>query len=426
MTPETEKTLLIQYAGGANVRTLATNFGVSIQTVYNVLERQGKGTLQRKGTAIKEMIRARRAGATVEEIAKRLDVSISTVTRVMRTKRIQGEGIPTKRGRPPVAKIPHALASRRAVPIKIDLAQVDEVYAAIYKTPFPYPEPLSQEAFTQEVTRLKTARLFVDDNDTIRPWTHVGARACASFFPNRYAASKKNTPSAVYGWRDEKLMRKAITFQLRHGDPVTPKRVLRAMTLLCRTPTVFRPAIARFICEKYCPPGGVVWDPCSGYGGRLLGAHAAGVHYIGTDVEIETISGNRRLAEALGASHDLFVTPAEDFSPPPVDLVFTSPPYFDCERYSQAEEQSWKKYRDLGSWIDGFMRPVMTRARAALRSGYLILNVADFRERKQIIPIVDRTISAAIDSGFAHVQTLQMPLASINRRAPIEPILIFR
>jgi len=36
---------------------------------------------------------------------------------------------------------------------------------------------------------------------------------------------------------------------------------------------------------------GTVWDPSMGYGGRLLGAIAAGVNYIGTDPCIPTYEG---------------------------------------------------------------------------------------------------------------------------------------
>ncbi len=223
-------------------------------------------------------------------------------------------------------------------------------------------------------------------------------------------------------------MKEAIRLQIRYGDPVTPPRIMRALTLLCRTPTIFRPAVARFVYERYCSPGDLVWDPCSGFGGRLLGAHAARVCYIGTDADEETAEGNSRLAQRLEARATVTAICAENFEPPRVKLVFTSPPYFDRERYSSSRNQSWRRHgTTLDVWIAGFLRPVIERAQHALvDGGHLVLNVADLRHKGVVTPIVQRTIETALSVGFAHAETLQMPLAAVNRKAPVEPVLVFR
>jgi hypothetical protein len=252
---------------------------------------------------------------------------------------------------------------------------------------------------------------------------------CYPHFPNRYAAKSGKSLSAVEAWGNKSELRRAIRLQITYGDPTTPHRVLRAITLRCRTPTVFRPAIAKFIYERYARPDEVVWDPCSGYGGRLLGAAAAGVRYIGTDVDVETVNGNLRLAESAGLSNATVIQcPAEDFIPPSnVSLVFTSPPYFDRERYSNASNQSWKRYNTIDRWVAGFLAPVIARAKQCLRvGGHLVLNVADIRTRDITLPVVAETIRVAVSIGFQHAELLQMPIAGINRKNPTEPILVFR
>jgi DNA modification methylase len=198
-----------------------------------------------------------------------------------------------------------------------------------------------------------------------------------------------------------------------------------------RTPSVFRPTVARYIYETYCPPGGTVWDPCSGYGGRVLGAVAAGIRYIGTDVEAETVEGNQRLASLLGAGGQvtLHQQAAEGFDPGPVDLVFTSPPYFDRERYSTASEQSWRKHSGgIDAWVQGFLRPVIEHAHQFLPAGrHLVLNVADLRQGRKVLPLVDLTVTTAVGAGFTLETTLEMPLAVVNRKAgAFEPVLVFR
>jgi len=306
-------------------------------------------------------------------------------------------------------------------------SSVDNVYALLRDVPFPLRPLPTPEKITRVVARLRALKMEIVD-ELIVPWSSVGSEICTPFFPNRFQATFKGEMSAYQAWRDEILMKKAIAFQLRRGDPVTPVGVLRALSLICRTPNVFRAQIARFVYERFCPMGGRVWDACAGFGGRALGAHAAGVRYVGTDVDAETVEGNRRLIEQLGARGEVFACPAEIFDPPEVDLVFTSPPYFDRERYSHNENQSWKKYgRDLDAWVAGFLCPMIQNARRALRAGgHLVLNVADLRERGTVIPIVDRTVAAALGAGFIHVRTLWMPLAAIKKTLPSEPLLVFR
>lgn len=372
--------------------------------------------------------KAIRKGFTIDQIAKQLNVSASTIDRTVRRIKRKNTELKLIRGRPTkkrtiVAKYPICKSTI------IDIGYVNKVCDFLLKEPFPFPQ-FDNVLFEKDIRRLIRINMRLHKNE-IQPWVHYGARACLSFFPNRYSATYKSETSALVGWRDPNIIARAVNFQLAHGDPVTPDRVLRAVTLLCRTPTIFKPSIAKFIYERFASPGDTVWDPCAGYGGRLLGAHVAGVNYIGTDVEEETVEGNRQLNEALGARHEVVLSPAESFDPPKVDLVFTSPPYFDCERYSQNGKQSYKQHgASFEGWIDGFLRPVIRRAKAALGGGgqgFLILNVADIRnKRSAVVPIIDRTITTALEIGFRHVVTLQMPLAAINRNRPSEPVLIFQ
>jgi len=300
---------------------------------------------------------------------------------------------------------------------------IDDVLGALRKGPFPYPEQITDP-----------------ERDAI--WKHLrglspdlslataGLKLCYSFFPNRYHARYQGRSSAYEAWFEDKPLRAAIRWQFRVGDPVTPSRVLRAVTANARTPTIFRPAVAKALYQRYCPAGGVVWDPCAGFGGRLVGALAAGVgKYIGTDVAPETVEGNRKLAVWMGASGlvEIHQEDAAKFQPPEVDMVFTSPPYFRQEQYAGGD-QSWAAYTDFESWVAGFLRPVVKTSWGVLKpGGCLILNVADVREGSGTIPLVERTRQVALGGGFTLETELQMPISPLGRRATSgEPILVFR
>jgi len=170
-----------------------------------------------------------------------------------------------------------------------------------------------------------------------------------------------------------------------------------------------------------------VWDPCSGYGGRLLGAHVAGVRYVATDVEPETVAGNQALADRLAfKSAEIHECPAEQFDPGFVDLVFTSPPYFDREQYSDRGSQSWVAHGSgFDGWVEGFLRPVF--ATAYRRAPVMVINVADIRSGGRLIPLVDRTIQTALEEGYTFRERVWMPLARLNRspEKAREPLLVF-
>lgn len=370
-------------------------------------------------------------GLSVDQIAKTFHVGTSTVNRRLSL------AATLKRTSGP-RKVKYDLKHASLVLGRYDVNQfptltsteqeqwVDEVLAVLRASPFPYGGDLSLDKVESEFRALCQASMVLV-GDSIDPIRRVGISLCSPHFPNRYAARSRGTRSAYEAWHQDKALKGAIRFQFKVGDPVTPHRVLKALTMQCRTPSIFRPTVAKYIYDNYCPKGGATWDPCAGYGGRMLGALAAGVRYIGTDVEPETVEGNKLLANLVGMHAEIHLCPAEDFDPPFVDLVFTSPPYFNRELYSHGVSQSWVKYSEFDLWIEGFLRVLIRKAKHSLNpNGHLVLNVADIKDRGVAVPMVERTIEVAVQEGFTLLERLKMPLPKLNRVDPHEPILVFK
>jgi hypothetical protein len=369
-------------------------------------------------------------GASTEEIASLYGVGTSTVKR-----RLRAAGTTIRRSGPQALGYTIEAASsllgkyRSEEWLTLSPDQQDkwvgEIMRMLRDTPFPVPVSFEGGDAKVSCEKVRDADMRAQ-GDLITPIRTVGIACCGSFFPNRYKARSRGKPPALESWYRDKDLERAIRFQLDHGGSVEPKRVLRAITMQCRTPTVFRPTVARFLYDRYLPSGGSVWDPCSGYGGRLMGAAAArGIRYVGTDVDQETVGGNLHLAEAIGyEACELACASAEDFEPPDVDLVFTSPPYYDRELYSQDKGQSWVRYGDgFKSWVEGFLRPVIRTSRCA---GYLLFNVSDIRgDDGGVVPLVETTTRVAQEEGWSLQETLRMPLRSLNRKNLTEPVLVF-
>ena len=61
-------------------------------------------------------------------------------------------------------------------------------------------------------------------------------------------------------------------------------------------------------------------------------------------------------------------------------MVFTSPPYFNREQYSQDENQSFKAYSEYDDWRDNFLEPTLTTAYNYLKEDrYILWNIADIK-----------------------------------------------
>jgi 16S rRNA G966 N2-methylase RsmD len=172
------------------------------------------------------------------------------------------------------------------------------------------------------------------------------------------------------------------------------------MKLAPETPN-FSNSGAMEIYKRFCPPGGTVLDPSAGWGDRLCGAAASGVvgEYIGIDPNetlyqgysniVDNHAGNMRVRILSMGSQEL---PYE--SEKSVDLVFTSPPYRDLEKYSNAATQSSNLFATSESWLNRFMYETLERTYYRLKPNrYYMLHIRDTRSDMLVSPIHEKLLS---------------------------------
>ena len=209
----------------------------------------------------------------------------------------------------------------------------------------------------------------------------------------------------------------------------------------------FPPATAKYLYERYTKDIGEdrtikIYDPSSGWGGRILGAMSCrddrSIHYIGTDpnpdnffsdgtsrysnvadfYNTKTYRGNSFFSETntyeiyqLGSE---VIRENEDFRKHKgsIDVVFTSPPYFNREAYSEDENQSYKKYgSSYASWRDGFLVPTLETCCEWLRpGGYLLWNIADILIKGDYLPLEKDSVDIIENNGLIFIDKLKMAL----------------
>lgn len=255
-----------------------------------------------------------------------------------------------------------------------------------------------------------------------------GSKLCTFHFPYRFDARYEDLPSLRQAWYDPKWIRRAVRFQKRVGDPLLPMNVHRALRAVLRTPTNFRPALAKAVVETFSKPGDLVLDPCAGYGGRVAGTLASGRRYVGVDPHPEAEKAYQEIRGLIGdfVFHNAPFETA-DLGSLQADLVFTSPPYFSKERYSDATSQSWVSYPTWVGWLKGFLEIFVQKSWAHLKpEGYFLVNTKNIRIGRTFYPIADQLAEVAALTGFLKEDEIPLQLGRLGKTSSVEPLFVFR
>lgn len=123
----------------------------------------------------------------------------------------------------------------------------------------------------------------------------------------------------------------------------------------------FNPLIVKAFIEKYRVKS--IYDPCAGWGHRLLGAASSGVKYTGVDTNKDTVTGLKTIIKDFNLKNcKIYNGRAEKFNlKNKYDAVFTCPPYFDLEKY-EGKKTSTQKFTDYESWVNVWWRQVITQS----------------------------------------------------------------
>ena len=163
-----------------------------------------------------------------------------------------------------------------------------------------------------------------------------------------------------------------------------------------------------------------VLDPCSGWGGRMLGTLAAAKDsfYVGCEPDPNTAKGlmdilnDPSVPPDVSARADIYENPVEDALPTlktlqQFDLVLTSPPYFHLEMYT-AGDQSTTKWPTWDEWVNHWLKPVILGTLACLNTtGTSCWSVKNFKTNKAY-PLADVTKQIHKEAGWTLVKTITM------------------
>lgn len=272
----------------------------------------------------------------------------------------------------------------------------------------------------------------------------IGTTLCSWFMPNLFKTpsaqdmtpDKEGGESAWDKFYNRKFLEKVVSFCFVYNTPgeggYPGKNLMSGIRMIGSVPTNFRPMNAKAIFERFTPDRVgtpedpiVVYDYCTGFGGRMLGALSSdkNLTYIGTDPNTETMYNLHRLGAAIESetgrtnSYELHCVGSEEFIGPAnsVDFAFSSPPYFSLEQYGidggdfNNDEQCWQKYPELDEWMEGYVRKTIQNIGHMLkRRGKYAVNIADFNLGSEQVNYVDAWKRISEEEGMPLIDTVYL------------------
>lgn len=300
--------------------------------------------------------------------------------------------------------------------------QVFDVYRGINIVPITY---YTEKGLINAIRELSIKPANPVNNSVIGLGNNQGQSINRFLFPNMMTAEPKGRGSNSLKDRflDDRKLKRAIKlcFDFRKGDNLVKPTALRRALELVTGENVqnFKSLNARAIVENLCPTmWGQVYDYSAGYGGRLLGITTSRMryNYTGIDPNTETITNLKYLNELIGEATNnkgiIIQSVSEEYEPENIDLAFSSPPYFNLEKYSNEPTQCMVRYTTLDEWFEGYVVPTMKNVHNGLTSdGIFATNIADYKSYgNKEYAVVDRWISTAESLGFKHTGTIKMML----------------
>lgn len=159
------------------------------------------------------------------------------------------------------------------------------------------------------------------------------------FHKSIYEASKGNRLSPLQAWQDKNLIKKTAINRLKYIGKCRPSDIVQGFNVAKIAPkvSIFKPTLAETLIKKYLDNYKIIFDPFSGFSGRLLGAVKCNKIYIGQDLNEKHIQESQEIIEFKNLQscevrqQDILIDQPRPFLD---TCLFTCPPYSNKEYWT--------------------------------------------------------------------------------------------
>lgn len=184
---------------------------------------------------------------------------------------------------------------------------------------FPYP--------------IYTEKRLLKDFEHLQTFTYnknsfVGMSIIHQFHKSIWQANRNGMLSPVECWKHKDLIEKSVRNRIIYKSNLSSQQIARGFNIsnIAKTVSVFNPIFAKHILQKYAAEYDKIFDPFSGFSGRMLGACACGKQYIGQDINETHVKESNEIIKkfdlnATVIQNDIFESIGT------YDCLFTCSPY---------------------------------------------------------------------------------------------------
>lgn len=238
-------------------------------------------------------------------------------------------------------------------------------------------DPKDIDGAWKSLCKFKCKSQTIDDITYVSNGSSSGNAVYRHFFPNINKIRGDKRPS-IYDVLTNKetlwqVIRNRIGNTLLYNDDPNGVSVQYPMPLtlsqiiigaknsgLASMGSIFKPSVAKTVYQKYVKPGNKVLDYSSGFGTRLLGLMSldlSDVLYCGYEPNTETYQGLIKMIDHFKFNAEIKQEGSEvscfNYQ---FDFIYSSPPYFTQERYSEEDSQCYNKYPEYQSWLQHYWK----------------------------------------------------------------------
>jgi hypothetical protein len=288
---------------------------------------------------------------------------------------------------------------------------VESLSEVLHTYPCPIPE-ISEEDTLKSLNKLKGVQfndILVEgkwfprnENQYNYPLTDLyfkkdnsGNNASNGFhIQNRWKVDWVRTPSGWRTWQTVKGIKTIVRAFYTLEQVLTKvdlQSIRMATTLRKYVASQFKPSIAKGFYDYFKSVN--VLDFSAGWGDRLAGFYCgeSTKSFVGIDPNTNNHPNYQKQVEFYKKHQtffeepkevELICSPAEDVDftkyENHFDTIFTSPPYFNVEKYSDEDTQSYKRYTNIDSWNKDFLHFTLDKLIFTLKKdGILAVNISD-------------------------------------------------
>lgn len=264
---------------------------------------------------------------------------------------------------------------------------------------------------------------------------------------NRMKCGTFKFASPYVAWHSRKLLMYCLNAMWSMKFPeMSPTTLFNCLALRQYAASQFRVTAAMALYDLFQAED--VLDTSMGWGDRLAGFcfSKKGKSYYGIDPNFRLHDGYRAQIKWYGKGRQFIFNDCGSenawYPKETADFSFTSPPYFETERYGEDTDdaQSWVKFKSVHSWLENFLFETIDRTWYALKpGGYMALNIADLGDSYDSTDICDpmndyiSSLDGANYAGCLGLRLSARPHTGLKKRNNegkkavfVEPIWVWR